>query len=487
MSNYNRRDFAKLVVLGGIGYTVLSCMDDKKQEKGTTSEKEKEAEVVLTMPELLPENIKLYQKADAEYQDLAVRFNKRIQQAPTYIAQCFSTQGVVDAMQFANFKDLKVVVKSGGHSFEGFSSTNDGLVVDVAAMKKMQWNPDHSLTVETGCILKELYNEMLPKQRILPSGSCATVGIAGLTLGGGYGFFSRKYGLTCDSLEAITLVDGKGNIHHESGTSAILKACKGGGNGNFGIVTKMKFRTYQAPKFFQAYRCKAYKLTTDRAKNLLETWFTYTQKLPKTAFAAFVLNGKTLTVLITNYADDTKGVMEMYNALKEISDKATIGSKRPLAKALKTFYGVQHPLYFKNACAGLYKDFAEIEGCIDDIISKVISTRGLIYQVNTLGGNINSASSEKRSVFPHRSYPYVSELQSYWDKPSQEASRLEAFKIVQDRFYKHGIRAHYRNYPDINFKDFETSYYGKYLPELKQIKQQLDPDNRIQHPQSISV
>ncbi|AXG71091.1 putative FAD-linked oxidoreductase YvdP [Kordia sp. SMS9] len=485
MANYNRRDFAKLVVLGGIGYTVFACAEDAKKEKPTTTKTTKEA--APTMPELLPENIKLYQKADAEYQELTVRFNKRLQQSPTYIAHCFTTKGVSDAVKFANYKDLKVVVKSGGHSFEGFSSSDDGLVVDVSAMKKMDWTPDHSLTVETGCILKELYDEMLPKQRILPSGSCATVGIAGLTLGGGYGFFSRKYGLTCDSLQAITIVDGQGNILHESGTSAILKACKGGGNGNFGIVTKMRFRTYQAPKFFQAFRCKSYKLDTQRAKELLQTWFRYTKNLPNTAFAAFVLNGKTLTILITNYSDDDKGVLEMYNALKEISDKATIGSKRPLAKALKTFYGVQHPIYFKNACAGLYKDFSEIEGCIDYVISKVISSRGLIYQVNTLGGNIDLEASEKRSVFPHRSYPYLSELQSYWDKPSQEASRLAAFQEVQDRFYKHGIRAHYRNYPDINFKDFETAYYGKYLPELKKIKQQLDPDNRIQHPQSISV
>jgi FAD/FMN-containing dehydrogenase len=454
--------------------------DSKKEKEKITAETPK-------MPELLPENIKLFQKEAAEYQELAVRFNKRFQQSPTYIAQCFTTQGVVDAVQFAIYKDVKIVVKSGGHSFEGFSSTNNGLVIDVASMKGMTWTPDHSLTVGAGCILKELYDELLPKQRLIPSGSCATVGIAGLTLGGGYGFFSRKYGLTCDSLQEITMVDGKGNILYESGNSAIFKACKGGGNGNFGIVTEMKFRTYQAPRFFQAFRCKSYKLDTKRAKNLLQTWFAYTKKLPNTAFSAFVLNGKTLTILMTSYSDKDKGVLEMYNALKAISDKATIGNKRPLTKALRTFYGVQHPIYFKNACAGLYKDFAHIEGCIEDVISKVITSKGLIYQVNTLGGNINSASVAKRSVYPHRSYPYLAELQSYWDKPSQEASRLAAFQEVQDRFYEHGIRAHYRNYLDINFKDFETAYYGKYLPELKAIKKQLDPDNRIQHPQSISV
>ncbi|WP_430413069.1 FAD-dependent oxidoreductase [Kordia sp.] len=484
MSTYNRRDFSKLIVLGGIGYTIWSCADDKKQQNGETSVED----TTPKMPELLPENIKIYEKADAEYQELAIRFNKRIQQAPTFIAQCFTTEGVVAAMQFAIFKQLKVVVKSGGHSFEGFSSTNTGLVIDVSAMKNIQWNEDHSITIGTGCILKELYDELLPKQRILPSGSCATVGIGGLTLGGGYGFFSRKYGLTCDSLEAITLVDGNGNIHEETGKSAILKACKGGGNGNFGVITKMRFRTYQAPKYFQAFRCKSYKLDTVRAKKLLKTWFELAGNLPKSSFSAFVLNGKTLTILITNYDDRAVAdVLKVYTALKKISNKGTIGNKRALPKALKTFYGVQHPLYFKNACAGLYKDFSEIEGCIDAVIEKVITTRGLIYQVNTVGGNVNSESLEKRSVFPHRSLPFWSELQSYWEKPTQEAQLLTAFQEIQQRFYDHGIRAHYRNYPDINFKDFETSYYGKYLPELQKIKQQLDPDNRIQHPQSIKV
>lgn len=484
MSAYNRRDFTKLIMLGGIGYTLFSCVDDDKKQKSTVVEEKEEA---FTMSQLLPENIKLYQKADEGYQELTVRFNKRFQQSPTYIAQCFTTQGVADAIKFAQYKKLNVVVKSGGHSFEGFSSTNNGLVVDVSAMKKMEWNPDHSVTIEAGCVLKEMYDELLPKQRILPAGSCATVGVAGLTLGGGYGFFSRKYGLTCDSLQAITIVDGNGNIRHESGNSAILKACKGGGNGNFGVVTKMKFRTYQAPNFFQAFRCKSYKLTTDRAKKILKEWFYHTQKLPISAFSAFVLNGTTLTILITNYTDDVKNVMPMYDALKKISDKATVGSKRPLARALTSFYGVQHPIYFKNACAGMYNDFSSIEGCLDNVLSKVLSSKGLIYQINTLGGNINSETAEKQSVFPHRSYPYLSELQSYWEQPSQEASRLAIFQEVQQLFYDHGIRAHYRNYPDSNFKDFEIAYYGKYLSELKEIKKQLDPDNRFQHPQSISL
>lgn len=484
MSKYTRRDFSKLMILGGIGYTIWSCVDDKKQSKSDVSEKE----ATPKMPALLPENIKVFEKADAEYQKLAVRFNKRIQQAPTFIAQCFNTDGVVAAMQFAIFKQLKVVVKSGGHSFEGFSSTNDGLVIDISAMKHMQWNKDHSITVGAGCILKELYNELLPKQRILPSGSCATVGIAGLALGGGYGFFSRKYGLTCDSLEEITMVDGNGKVHVEKGTSKILKACKGGGNGNFGVVTKMRFRTYQAPTYFQAFRCKAYKLDTIRAKTLLKKWFELAATLPKSSFSAFVLNGKTLTILITNYDDKaTSAVLNVYNALKTISDKGSIGSKKPLPKALQTFYGIQHPIYFKNACAGLYKDFSEIEGCIDAVISKVIATRGLIYQVNTVGGNVKSTSFEKRSVFPHRNLTFWSELQSYWEKPSQEVTLLTVFQEIQQHFYNHGIRAHYRNYPDINFKNWETAYYGKYLSELQKMKQQLDPDNRIQHPQSIKV
>lgn len=487
---YDRRDFSKLIVLGGIGYSLWSCTSAEKKEK---EQKETLSEEILPIkkevlpPELSPEHVLLFERDAAEYDALNVRFNKRIQHSPLYIAKCFTTKGVQQAVLFAQYKKCKIAIKSGGHSFEGFSNNTDGLVIDLSEMNAITWLNDTEVTIQPACILSKLYDNILPKKRIIPAGSCATVGIGGLTLGGGYGFFSRKYGLTCDSLLEVTLVDGKGNIHNSKDNPELLKACRGGGNGNFGVITEFKFITHPAPDYFQAFRCKAYKLTAQKAKQLLEVWFQHAQKLPESCFAAFVLNGKTLTILITNYEDNNKAVLEMVEALRPLSSKVSIGNKRPLAKALKTYYGVQHPLYFKNACAGMYKDFNHIEGCIETVLEKVINSRGLIYQVNTLGGAINTKSFTATSVFPHRHYPFLSELQSYWEKPSQEARLLQKFQEVQEVFANHGITDHYRNYPDINFKNWEKAYYGIHTSSLKQLKKELDPNNIFSHPQSVTI
>ena len=142
-------------------------------------------------------------------------------------------------------------------------------------------------------------------------------------------------------------------------------------------------------------------------------------------------------------------------------------------------------MYFKNASAGLYKNFADIEKCIDKVIDTVIATAGMIYQVNTLGGNIQNAEFEKASSFPHRAFTYFSELQTYWDLEKQQAKLLEKFQQVQTLFIENGIKTQYRNYPDINFKNWEDMYYGVNYLKLKQIKNKYDPDNLIRHEQSI--
>ena len=117
----------------------------------------------------------------------------------------------------------------------------------------------------------------------------------------------------------------------------------------------------------------------------------------------------------------------------------------------------------------------------------VQENRGLIYQVNTLGGNINNADFEKVSAYPHRSYPFLGELQAYYDNPEkQEAKLVKGFQDIQTIFANNGISAHYRNYPDINFQNWENAYYGEenYV-RLQEIKRKYDPNNVIRHEQSV--
>lgn len=431
------------------------------------------------------DNVILYKTGDSEYEVLRKGFNKRIEKKPSIIALCKNTNGVAEAVQYAAKNNLPIAVKSGGHCMEGFSVNTGGMLINMSAMKSIEWLDANTVKLNPGCKLAEIYDALLPKKKIIPGGSCAGVGIGGLVLGGGYGLMARKFGLTCDSLQSVTMVDGTGKIITSSGNDELLWACKGGNNGNFGVVTELTFKTHTAPSFMQSHRFRAYKVNAERAKMILQKWFELTATLPVECFSAYVLNGKTLYILITNVGKQTAAVKNVIAGLTAVTDKTTANTPQPLAKALKVYYGRSNPMYFKNASAGLYKNFDEIHSFVDKALDIVVSTPGMIYQVNTLGGNIQNADFEKLSSFPHRSYPYFSELQTYWEMPSQEKRLLEKFEQVQRVFAGNGIRAQYRNYPDINFVNWQESYYGNNYQKLQAIKAKYDPDNLFRYEQSI--
>lgn len=431
------------------------------------------------------DNVIFYKPGDAEYETLRKGFNKRIDKKPAIIALCQNTNGVAEAIQYAAKNNLPIAVKSGGHCMEGFSCNNGGMVINMSAMKSIEWLNNETVKLNPGCRLSEIYDALLPKKKIIPGGSCAGVGIGGLVLGGGYGLMARKFGLTCDSLQSVTMVDGAGKIVNATGNDELLWACKGGNNGNFGVVTELTFKVHNAPSFMQSHRFRAYKVDAARTKSILQKWFELTSTLPVECFSAFVLNGKTLYILLTNVGKQTTAVKNFIAQLKAITDKTTGNSPQPLAKALKVYYGRTNPMYFKNASAGLYKNFDEISSFVDKALEIVVSTPGMIYQVNTLGGNIKNAELEKQSSFPHRAYPYFSELQTYWEMPSQEKRLLEKFEQVQQVFTGNGIKAQYRNYPDINFNNWPDLYYGSNYKRLQAIKSKYDPNNLFRYEQSV--
>ena len=109
----------------------------------------------------------------------------------------------------------------------------------------------------------------------------------------------------------------------------------------------------------------------------------------------------------------------------------------------------------------------------------------MIYQVNTLGGKIMDANFEKASCYPHRAYAFVSELQAYWDHPSQEAIPAAVTTEILKITRKNGIKRQYVNYCSLGFDDWEHAYYGENYERLQTIKRKHDPDNNIRHQQSI--
>jgi len=432
-------------------------------------------------------NVIYYRKGSVEYELLRKRFNKRIDKYPSVIAKCLSEKGIVEAVSLANSNKMSVAIKSGGHCMEGFSSNQGGMVIDLSELNQIKWIDENTIEVGPSCTLSRLYENILPKGKIIPGGSCAGVAIGGLALGGGYGLLSRTYGLTCDSLKGVTLINGKGERVIANENDPLLKACKGGNSGNFGVVSSMKFKVHVAPAFMQSYKFRTFKVTTERAFSLLKLWFIHVNKLPNHCFSAFVLNRKTAYILLTITGKQEKGIGTFIEAMKSASDKTTNTQKLPIQQALKNYYGRKEPLYFKNASAGLYTDFDDIASQLKAVIEKVGKTPGMIYQVNTLGGKVNDPIFNADAVFPYRAFNYFSELQVYWDRPQQEALSLKAFQEVQMLLNPAGKMPQYRNYPDINFVHATDVYYGEHLPFLKKIKRQHDPSDRFHYEQSIRL
>lgn len=492
MQKYSKRTFLKFLGLGIAFAPFISlysaCNDDTSGGPGSNSNGPEEAPVPETeksvkVADADPNDIILLKRDDAAFAEMNVGFNARIKKMPKYIAVCKTTKGVQYAIALATSEQLPVAVRSGGHSFEGFSSNDGGLVINLSRMDGMDWQEGHMISLGPGCLLRDIQKVTFAEKRLIPAGSCGTVGIAGLTLGGGYGFFSRKYGLTCDNLIEVEFVDGLGNIHQASKDDALFWALRGGGNGNFGVATKFIFRTQPMPAQFVAHTLKFRGLDAGRFTLLLRTWFECAGSLAPEDFCAFVLNGRTLTVLATTFGDAAKLAGSIAPLLENADSK--VQSTTALPEAMKRYHGRNGPILFKNASAGLYKGYEDIASIAGDIFEKVVAAKGMIYQINTLGGAIDDEQWGARSCYPHRALPFLSELQAYWERPAQEAALLAAFGDIQTLIREQGITAQYRNYPDIDLTNWQEAYYGSNYSTLQEVKKRLDPKNVFQHPQSI--
>src|SRR5258708_5569547 len=165
---------------------------------------------------------------------------------PAGIAYCGTPQDVSACVNFARTFRMPICARSGGHSYGGWSSVSNGLIVDVTLMNSFAVGSG-TVRVGAGTYLIDLYEHLASRGLAIPGGSCPTVGIAGLALGGGVGVLSRIYGLTSDNLESVQIVTADGSIRtcDSRNNSDLLWACRGGGGGNFGVATSFTLRAHQ--------------------------------------------------------------------------------------------------------------------------------------------------------------------------------------------------------------------------------------------------
>src|SRR6185312_13398374 len=215
---------------------------------------------------------------DPGYDQARKVYNAMIDRHPAIIIKCVDAADVMASVKFAKEQNLLVAVRSGGHNGGGLGICDDGMVIDLSGIKYIRVNPgDKTVRVGGGNTLGEVDHATHGFGLAVPAGIVSTTGIGGLSLGGGIGYLSRKYGLTIDNLLEVEMVlaDGTVAIANASSNADLFWAVRGGG-GNFGIVTSFLFQAHPVSEIFGGVTL----WPVDQTEEIMEWYHDFINKAP---------------------------------------------------------------------------------------------------------------------------------------------------------------------------------------------------------------
>lgn len=416
-------------------------------------------------------------------------FNTFFNRFPLVIVFAQETQDVVNAVRWARYRDVPIRIRSGRHNYEGLSVVDAGIVIDVSEMTQVEVDRKHgTATVQTGIRNFALYEALGSEGLVVPSGVCATPGIAGVTLGGGHSILSRPWGLTLDNLLELEMVNANGDVLYANAdhNADLFWASRGGGGGNFGICTTFRFRTHRLETV--GFAEISWELRD--LEPVLRTWQDYTTPCADDRFTPTLrISSKLQPQLLMQgvFLGPVKKLRYLLQPLLEAGspEKVTIEEISWLeAATLIAAAQPLSPLPFKSVGPYLY-DLLLDEG-IDTIRSFIsespTSTVTSVY-LHGLGGAVARVPNEATAYFYRKALSNMS-IFATWSTPDGAAPGIhwvEKFRRAMQSFTK-GV---YVNTPDLSIKDWPKAYYGSNFHRLTMVKAKYDPENVFNFPQSI--
>jgi FAD/FMN-containing dehydrogenase len=430
---------------------------------------------------------------------------------PAAIAYVANTDDIRTALSYARAHNIHIAIRNGGHSYAGWSSGNGRLILDVSKLNKIRTSGGEAV-VGAGAKLIDVYRALTAKGVTIPAGSCPTVGVSGLTLGGGHGVVSRAYGLTCDSLTQATLItaDGKQLTANASENKDLFWALRGAGNGNFGVVTELHFRTHPAPQAVTGY------LTWPWAKAaaVVKAWQEWGPAQPDEIWSSLHLAnapGGTPTVSVAAFSLGTYG--ELKNAVDRLADQvggpATNVSlrRRGYEEAMEIYAGCSSfsadaQCHLPGSTPGRSPQGAlgrETYAAKSDFFDRSLSAAGiqtLLQQMKSvrggsgsialtaLGGAVNRVSPTA-TAFVHRRSRMLAQYIGSWRAGTSGSTAQSWLTTAHDAMKPYASGAAYQNYTDATLKDWRKAYYGDAASRLAQLKKQYDPDRFFTYPQAL--
>ena len=432
------------------------------------------------------------------YEQSRTIWNAMIDRHPAIVVRAAGVNDVMRAVEFARKHGLQLAVRGGGHNIAGNAVCEGGLMLDLTPMKSVRVDPaKRTVRVEPGVTLGELDRETQAFGLALPVGINSTTGVAGLTLGAGFGWISRAFGLSIDNLISADVVTAAGKLVHanEQDDPDLFWAIRGGG-GNFGVVTSFEFRLHpvgpevlsglvvhpiaQAKELLQAYR-----RISSEAPDELAIWYVM-RKAPPLPFLPPEWHGKEILVFAACYSGDpAKGqhAMAPLRALgKPLAD--VIGSNPFLAwqAALDPLLGPGMRNYWKSHSFTTLSD-----GAIDVLIdfAHKLPSPDCEIAFAQLGGAINRIPASA-TAYPHRDLQYVVNIHTRWANAADDEKCIAWARGLFDALTPHATGGVYVNFmPEDEAQRVRAGAYGANYERLARLKAKYDPDNLFRMNQNI--
>ena len=429
-----------------------------------------------------------------EYPKRSIVWNAMVAHKPQLILRCTSTADVVAAVNVARNHGLLPSVRCGGHQVAGKGLSDGGLTIDLSGMRKVSYDAARQLVhVDGGCLLGDVDAETSKHGVILPAGIMSETGVAGLALGGGIGWFSRPYGLTCDQFVSLELVLASGEVIEVNAEShpELLWGLKGGG-GNFGVVTRFTMKCY---KFGPMMRIGAALYEPAHATAALNEYARIYPTLPRTVgwhaalkpnmpklpFVRDDLVGKRLAMFITMWlgdANDPEGeaMVQRLNAVG--TPVQTAMRVMPFAAGVQRILDEEfedgHRYYTKEAHVKTLAPEA-----IDKLVAfwKVMPMNGEV-EILGLGGAIGDVA-EADTAFSNRQYQLWLNFAMSWDDAAHDAAYMELTRAAVRELEPWTGKGVYVNMLNADEGHRVVEAYGgaeKYA-RLGKLKATYDPDN----------
>ncbi|OIJ67117.1 FAD-binding oxidoreductase [Streptomyces mangrovisoli] len=430
---------------------------------------------------------------------------------PAAVAYVANADDIRTSLAYARAHRIKVAIRNGGHSYAGWSSGDGRLILDVSRLSSIRVSGGQAV-VGAGSKLIDVYRALAAKGVTIPAGSCPTVGVSGLVLGGGHGVVSRAYGLTCDSLTAATLItaDGKQLTADATTNKDLFWALRGAGNGNFGVVTELHFRTHPAPQAVSGYLTWPW----SRAADVLRAWQEWGPTQPDEIWSALHLantEGGSPTVSVACFSLGTYGGLQ--NAVDRLADR--IGA--PASSVTLRRHGYEEAMEVYAGCSSFSTDAQchlpgstpgrsshgalgrETYTARSDFFDRSISSAGiqtLLRQVRSvrggagsvaltaLGGAVNRVSPTA-TAFVHRRSRMLAQYIVSWRAGTPGTGAQSWLTSAHSAMKPYASGAAYQNYTDPTLTNWRTAYYGDAAAKLARVKKQYDPDRFFTYPQGL--